>query len=34
MAQWVNKHGARQSSVFEGIEIEKNLPASWAAVRV
>jgi len=33
MAQWVSKHGARASSVFEGIEIEKNLPASWAAAR-
>jgi UDP-glucose 4-epimerase len=31
MAAWVGAHGARQSSVFEGIEIEKNLPASWAA---
>jgi UDP-glucose 4-epimerase len=33
MAAWVTKHGARASSVFEGIEIEKNLPASWAAAR-
>jgi UDP-glucose 4-epimerase len=33
MAQWVIKHGARTSGVFEGIEIEKNLPASWAAAR-
>jgi UDP-glucose 4-epimerase len=33
MAAWVTKHGARTSGVFEGIEIEKNLPASWAAAR-
>jgi UDP-glucose 4-epimerase len=33
MAQWVTKHGARTSGVFEGIEIEKNLPASRAAAR-
>jgi UDP-glucose 4-epimerase len=33
MAGWVTRHGARTSSVFEGIEIEKNLPASWAAAR-
>ena len=34
MAQWVTQHGARKSNIFEGIEIEKNLPASWAAARV
>jgi UDP-glucose 4-epimerase len=33
MAKWVTKYGARTSSVFEAIEIEKNLPASWAAAR-
>lgn len=33
MAKWVTKHGARKSGVFEGIEIQKNLPASWAAAR-
>lgn len=33
MADWVTRHGARKSGVFEGIEIEKNLPASWAAAR-
>jgi UDP-glucose 4-epimerase len=33
MAEWVSKHGARASSVFEAIEIERNLPPSWAAVR-
>lgn len=32
MAAWVKKHGARESSVFEDIEIVKNLPPSWAAV--
>ena len=34
MAEWVTRHGARTSSIFEGIEIEKNLPASWAAVKM
>jgi hypothetical protein len=33
MAEWVSKHGARKGGVFEGIEIEKNLPVSWAAAR-
>lgn len=32
MAGWVRSHGARESNVFEGIEIEKNMPASWAKV--
>jgi len=32
MARWVREHGARESSVFSGIEIEKNMPPSWAAV--
>jgi UDP-glucose 4-epimerase len=32
MAEWVKLHGARESSVFEGIEIIKNLPSSWAKV--
>jgi len=32
MAQWVKQHGSRQSSVFENIEIAKNMPPSWAAV--
>src|SRR5262245_24012923 len=31
MAEWVKQHGARESSVFEEIEIPKNLPPSWAA---
>jgi UDP-glucose 4-epimerase len=30
MAAWVHSHGARQSGAFMDIEIEKNLPASWA----
>jgi len=33
MAEWVTTHGARTSCVFEGIEIEKNLPASWVVAR-
>lgn len=32
MADWVKKNGARESSTFEGIEIERNLPPSWARV--
>jgi len=32
MAEWVNRHGVRESSVFEDIEILKNLPPSWASV--
>jgi UDP-glucose 4-epimerase len=32
MADWVKAHGTRESSVFENIEIMKNLPPSWAAV--
>lgn len=31
-AQWVRNHGARESSVFEGIEVLKNMPPSWAKV--
>jgi UDP-glucose 4-epimerase len=30
MAQWVKTHGARESNVFEAIEVHKNLPSSWA----
>jgi UDP-glucose 4-epimerase len=29
MAEWAKKHGARESKAFQGIEITKNLPASW-----
>ena len=32
MAAWVKAHGARESSIFDGIEILKNLPPSWAQV--
>jgi len=32
MAAWVRKHGARESNIFEGIEILKNMPTSWAKV--
>jgi len=33
MAEWVKKHGARESSVFQNIEVTKNLPSSWARAR-
>jgi UDP-glucose 4-epimerase len=33
MADWAMKHGARKSGLFEEIEIEKNLPPSWADAR-
>ncbi len=29
MADWVNKHGARETSKFDDIEIEKKLPGIW-----
>ncbi len=29
MAKWARKVGARQSSIFSHIEIEKNMPPSW-----
>jgi UDP-glucose 4-epimerase len=32
MAKWVKQHGARESSVFQDVEISKNMPASWAKV--
>jgi UDP-glucose 4-epimerase len=32
MAKWVKVHGARESSIFENIEVMKNLPPSWANV--
>lgn len=32
MAQWVKAQGTREPSIFENIEILKNLPPSWAAV--
>ena len=30
MVEWVRAHGARESGVFENIEVNKNMPASWA----
>jgi UDP-glucose 4-epimerase len=32
MAGWVVEHGARESSIFENIEVPKNMPPSWAAL--
>ncbi len=32
MTEWVMTHGARESNVFENIEVMKNLPLSWASV--
>jgi UDP-glucose 4-epimerase len=32
MAAWVREHGARESNVFEAIEVLKNMPPSWAKV--
>jgi UDP-glucose 4-epimerase len=32
MSEWVRTHGARESSIFEEIEIAKNMPPSWARV--
>lgn len=32
MASWVKAHGARESSIFDEVEITKNLPPTWAAV--
>lgn len=31
MAEWAKHHGPRQSQSFSGIEVRKNLPASWAS---
>ena len=31
MAEWVKSHGARQSSVFENIEVTRGMPPSWAS---
>jgi UDP-glucose 4-epimerase len=30
MAAWVRVHGARESNVFEAIEVTKRMPPSWA----
>ena len=32
MAAWVREHGARESNVFEDVEVLKNMPPSWAKV--
>ena len=32
MAEWVRKHGTRESSVFEAIEVAKNMPPSWSRI--
>ncbi len=32
MANWVRQVGARESPVFENIEVHNNLPKSWAAI--
>lgn len=32
MAAWVHQHGARESCIFEGIEVARNMPPSWARV--
>jgi len=32
MATWVHENGARESCIFEGIEISRNMPPSWAKV--
>jgi UDP-glucose 4-epimerase len=32
MAEWVKRHGARESNIFNGIEVVKNMPPSWAKV--
>jgi UDP-glucose 4-epimerase len=34
MAEWVKRHGARESCVFENIEVPRNMPPSWANVSV
>jgi UDP-glucose 4-epimerase len=34
MAAWAKKAGARQGKAFEGIEVRKKLPPSWAALEV
>jgi UDP-glucose 4-epimerase len=34
MASWVRKHGARESNIFDGVEIKKNMPPSWAKAMV
>jgi UDP-glucose 4-epimerase len=33
MADWAREHGARQTALFTGIEVERGLPDGWAAAR-
>jgi UDP-glucose 4-epimerase len=33
MAEWARSHGARESGIFEEIEVMKKMPASWARVQ-
>jgi len=30
MATWVHQYGSRESTIFQGIEVSKNMPPSWA----
>ena len=32
MAEWVRNHGARESSIFGGIEVARNMPPSWTRI--
>lgn len=32
MAEWVKEHGARESNIFEEIEVLRNMPPSWSRV--
>lgn len=32
MSEWVKLHGARQSGIFDNIEVVRNLPPSWVQV--
>ncbi len=32
MVEWVREHGARESNIFDGIEVTRKMPASWAKV--
>jgi UDP-glucose 4-epimerase len=34
MAEWVKDHGARESSVFENIEVTEKMPPSWLPAKV
>lgn len=33
MAAWAKQTGARQGKRFDNIEVRKNLPPSWAAIK-